>query len=134
MENCYFCLNTRESCTGNSNTDVKQSIFRILFYLFIFSLNFFFFVWAFFWPFFFVITVYSTGQWWRLTCLTHRAAVVGFVGGVDTVRGGAFRNTAVHFSVGFTATPLAPRQLEQNDKRGENIFKYYRNTTTKTSV
>lgn len=48
-----------------------------------------------------------------LTSLTDGAAMVGFVGGVDTMRGGAVRNAAIHLSVGLTATFFAPGQLEQ---------------------
>lgn len=37
--------------------------------------------------------------------------MVGFVGGVDTVRGGAVRYAAVHLSVGLAAASLTPGQL-----------------------
>lgn len=47
-----------------------------------------------------------------LTGLTDGAAVVGLVGGVDAVGGGAVCNAAVHLSVGLAATSLTPGQLK----------------------
>lgn len=60
-----------------------------------------------------------------LTSLADRATVVGFVGGVDTVRGGAVRNTAIHLSVGLTATFFAPGQLKQTISFTSNFSQYF---------
>ena len=51
-------------------------------------------------------------HWLSLTSLTDGAAVVGFIGGVDAVRGRAVWNAAVYLPVGLTATSLTSRQLE----------------------
>lgn len=54
--------------------------------------------------------------WLTLTGLTDGAAVVGFVGGVDTVGGGAVGNRAVHLPVGLAATSLTPGQLQHTQR------------------
>lgn len=53
----------------------------------------------------------------RLTAPTDGAAMVGLVGGVDTVGGRTVGNAAVHLSVGLTAATLAPRQLHTETPR-----------------
>lgn len=58
-----------------------------------------------------------------LTSLTDGAAVVGFVGGVDAVRGGTVGNAAVHLSVGLAATSLTPRQLRHTNNLNFIYFK-----------
>lgn len=58
----------------------------------------------------------ETQQWLTLTGLTDGAAVVGFVGGVDTVGGGAVGDSAVHLPVGLAATSLTPGQLQHTQR------------------
>lgn len=61
----------------------------------------------------------------RLTAPTDGAAMVGLVGGVDTVRGRTVRNAAVHLSVGLTAATLAPRQLDTETQVEVKALKHH---------